>query len=93
MGESDKATMTGPDLELTVTAPDHTLAITYRGRTWNLLAYALDDFGAWAAVAHEQGTDGPALPAAEWGVTQVLRDPWHALAALTEMIIRREGGQ
>ena len=89
-GEGWNAAMTGPDVELTVTAPDHTLAITYRGRTWDLLAYALDDFGTWAAVAHEQGTDEPA---AEWGVTQVLRDPWHALAALTEMIIRREGGQ
>ena len=85
MGESDKAAMTGPDLELTVTAPDHALAITYRGRTWSLLAYALDDFGAWEAVAREQGTDEL--------TTKAARDPWSALATLTEMIIRREGGQ
>lgn len=77
--------MTGPDVELTVSAPDHTLAITYQGRTWVLLAYALDDFGNWAAVAHEQGTDEP--------VTETCRDPWSALATLTETIIRREGGQ
>ncbi len=79
--------MTKADVELTVTAPDHILAITYRGRTWDLLAYALDDFGAWEAVAREQGTDGPAV---KWGVT---RHPWSALATLTETIIRREGGQ
>ncbi len=75
------------DVELTVTAPDHILAITYRGRTWNLLAYALDDFGAWKAIAHEQGTDGPTVEG------DVTRDPWSALATLAEMIIRREGGQ
>ncbi len=85
MGESDSAAMT--HVELTVTSPDHILAITYRGRTWDLLAYALDDFGAWAAVAHERGTDGPA---AKGGMA---RDPWSALATLTETIIRREGGQ
>ncbi len=84
-GEGWNAAMT--DVELTVTAPDHILAITYRSRTWDLLAYALDDFGAWKVIARERGTDGPTV---EGGVA---RDPWSALAMLTEMIIRREGGQ
>jgi hypothetical protein len=69
-----------PDLELRATAPDHTLTITYEGRTWDLMAYPLEDFlGQWQVVAHERGTDGPALPASEWGVPKPLRSWWDAL--------------
>lgn len=77
------------DTELMVTAPDRELAITYSGKTWDLVAYALEDFGTWEATAHERGTEGPALPASEWGVPGLYRDPWSALSILTDAIIRR----
>src|SRR3712207_7852938 len=34
-------------LDRTAAAPDRELAITYLGRTWDLTAYALEDFGTW----------------------------------------------
>ena len=79
------------DVELEVHAVDHELTITYRGRTWTLMAYPLEDFGTWEATAYEQDTKGPALPAAEWGVPGLYRDPWTALSILTDAIIRKVG--
>ncbi len=81
--------MSDADVELVATAPDHELTITYGGRTWHLMAYALEDFGTWEAIVRERGTEGPALPAAELGVTQPLHSPWQALAAVTEAVVRR----
>ncbi len=83
-------------IELTVAAPDRELAITYRGRTFDLVAFALEDFGIWDATAHEQGADGPALPAVEWGSADLSYEPWTCLSLLVSAIIRRvdmeEGG-
>ena len=82
--------MGGDDIRLTATVMDHELAITYRGTTWDITAYPLEDFlGVWEAVVHERGTEGPALPAVELGVTQPLHSPWQALAAVTEAVVRR----
>ncbi len=80
-----------PDVELMAHAVDQELSITYRGKTWNLTAYPLEDFGTWEATAHEQGTTTPALPAAEWGAPGLFRDPWTALSILADAIIRKEG--
>jgi hypothetical protein len=77
------------ETELTVTAQDRELTITYQGRTFVLLAYPLEDLGIWDAVAHEQGESIPAMPAVEWGVADTFRDPWSALSTLTEAIIRQ----
>ncbi|MDP9353961.1 MAG: hypothetical protein M3R02_01515 [Chloroflexota bacterium] len=75
-----------------MTKPDVGLAITFEGRTWDLTAYAIDDLGVWDAVAVERGTGGPALPAAEWGVTRAFASEWRTLSALAEAIIRRAAG-
>jgi hypothetical protein len=76
------------DVELTASAPDRELTITYQGRTFDLTTYVLEDFGTWEATAHERGTDGPALPAVEWGAPGIYRDPWTALSILADAIIR-----
>lgn len=76
-----------PDVRVRTRHEDHSMTFTYKGRTWDLTAYALEDFGFWDAVAHERGTDGPALPAAEWDVTETLRGPSDALSILTGAII------
>jgi hypothetical protein len=74
--------------EIEAVAEDRELTITYQGRTFDLMSYSYD-FGVWEAVAHEHGTDTPALPAIEWGVPGLFRDPWTALSILTDAIIRR----
>jgi hypothetical protein len=75
--------------DILATAPDRELTITYKGRTFDLVAYPLEDFGTWEATAHEQGTDGPSLPASEWGVPGIYRDPYTALSILVDAIIRQ----
>jgi hypothetical protein len=79
--------------ELTTVAQDRELTITYKGRTFNLMAYPMEDFGTWEAVAAEEGSASPALPAVEWGAPGVYREPWSALSLLTDAIIRKVDGE
>ena len=81
-------------IELTVAAPDRELTFTYQGRTFDLVAFALEDFGIWDATGHEQGTNGPALPAVEWGSADLSYEPWTCLSLLVNAIMRcvEEGG-
>jgi hypothetical protein len=87
----DKGGVKMPDV--LAIAPDRELTITYKGRTFDLVAYPVEDFGAWEATAHEQGTEGPSLPASEWGVPGLYRDPWTALSLLVDAIMRRIDGE
>jgi hypothetical protein len=86
------ATMSN-DVELTTVAQDRELTITYKDRTFHLTAYLLEDFGTWEAIAAEEGSAGPALPAVEWGAPGMYREPWSALSLLTDAIIRKVDGE
>jgi hypothetical protein len=79
--------------EHTVMAQDRELTITYKDRTFHLTAYLLEDFGTWEAVAAEEGSASPALPAIEWGAPGVYREPWSALSLLVDAIIRKVDGE
>lgn len=81
--------MTEPDIELVATAHEHELTVGYMGRTWHLFAWPLEDWPLWECSVIEDGTEGPTILASEWGVTEEFRDPWSALAVLTEAIIKK----
>ncbi len=73
-------------IELIATAHEHELVVGYMGRTWRLFAWPFEDWPLWECAGVE---DNPKDPTEEWGIPETFDDPWSALAALTEAVMRK----